>query len=58
MKCDVVYVCLVIDEYGGIFGFVILEDLIEEFVGEIFDEYDLVFVEFVDFGDGCYCVSV
>lgn len=57
MKCDAVHVCLVIDEHGGISGLVTLEDLIEELVGEISDEYDQVSAEFVDLGHGRYRVS-
>ncbi len=57
MKRDAVHVCLVIDEHGGISGLVTLEDLIEELVGEISDEYDRVSAEFFDLGDGRYRVS-
>ncbi|MFJ2552883.1 hemolysin family protein [Microbacterium sp. NPDC087591] len=57
MKRDAVHVCLVIDEHGGISGLVTLEDLIEELVGEISDEYDQVSAEFVELGDGRYRVS-
>lgn len=57
MKRDAVHVCLVIDEHGGISGLVTLEDLIEELVGEIADEYDRVAAEFVELGEGRYRVS-
>ena len=57
MKRDAVHVCLVIDEHGGISGLVTLEDLIEELVGEISDEYDHAAAEVVDLGNGRYRVS-
>jgi CBS domain containing-hemolysin-like protein len=57
MKRDAVHVCLVVDEYGGVAGLVTLEDLIEELVGEISDEYDPRSKEVVDLGDGRYRVS-
>ncbi len=57
MKRDAVHVCMVVDEYGGISGLVTLEDLIEELVGDIVDEYDAAAVDAVDLGDGRYRVS-
>ncbi|MFB7250905.1 hemolysin family protein [Microbacterium sp. NPDC056234] len=57
MKRDAVHVCIVIDEHGGISGLVTLEDLIEELVGEIADEYDHGPAEVVALGDGRYRVS-
>lgn len=57
MKRESVHVCLVVDEYGGVSGLVTLEDLIEELVGDISDEYDPRSREITDLGDGRYRVS-
>jgi putative hemolysin len=57
MQKEKFHQALVTDEYGSVTGIVSLEDLLEELVGEITDEYDTETPDVVEVGDGSYRVS-
>lgn len=51
------HMVIVVDEYGGTEGLCTLEDIVEELVGEIWDEHDEVIEEFKKQSDGSYLIS-
>jgi len=57
MQAARVHLAIVVDEYGGTGGLVTIEDILEEIVGEIDDEYDTAAPEVAPLDDGSFRVS-
>ncbi len=57
MQQNKVQMAIVIDEYGGTAGLITMEDIIEELVGNIFDEYDDEEIDVKKIDDNTYIVS-
>ena len=57
MQSKKIHMAVVVDEYGGTEGIATLEDIVEELVGDIWDEHDEVIEEFKKQEDGSYLIA-
>ena len=57
MQANKVQIAIAIDEYGGTAGLITMEDIIEELVGNIFDEYDEEEIDYKKIDDNTYILS-
>ena len=57
MRREHIHIAIIVDEYGGVAGLVTMEDILEQIVGEIQDEYDQEAPEIQKLEDGSYLVQ-
>lgn len=57
MRAEQLQMAMVVDEFGQVVGLVTVEDLLEEVVGEVYDESDVIRTKVVQLSDGSYLLE-
>ncbi len=57
LKSKKCHMAVVVDEFGGTMGIVTMEDIIEELIGDVFDEHDEISEDYKELEDGSYIVK-
>lgn len=57
LKTQKSHMAVVVDEFGGTMGIVTMEDIIEELIGDVWDEHDEVINEYKELSDGSFIIK-